>query len=67
MKLFCVEKWWRPEWGKSELLFKRYFTVNNRETLEAVVRARYGDFNRYNRYDRGEEVIEIEECQLPLP
>jgi hypothetical protein len=63
-KLFKVEKWIRPEWGRSTLEYERYFLCNERSTLESVLRDRYGDLKKYYRHDECSVEYDITECEV---
>jgi hypothetical protein len=59
-KLFKVEKWDEPEWGRSILEFTKYFYAYDKEVLRQLVEAKYGRSGWF-KYDRSEIRYSIEE------
>jgi len=62
--LFKVEKWMIPEYGRSTQEWEKYFIATSRETLESVLRDRYGSLKNYCSYDREEMEIRITEVEV---
>ncbi len=63
LSLFKVTKIQVPEWGKTEVIFEKYFLGLTRESVEAVIKERWGwkgNLEHYYSYDRCEERIRIE-------
>ena len=62
MKLFFkAEKWSHPEWGKSELIWTKFFLADTKDIVLEILRQRYGKLRHYYSTDRCEEVIDVEE------
>lgn len=51
-------------YGWSKVEWEKYFSCRSRETLESVLRDRYGNFDKYFRYDEAEEHITMEEIEV---
>jgi hypothetical protein len=70
LKLFKVEKRIVPEWGETETEWVKYFLAHSQETVDSVVRDRYGfngRLNHYYDYDREEfriTITEIEDVEI---
>lgn len=62
-KLFKVERYWEPEWGKSDKEWEKYYLCENKDKLISFLLNEYGSLVKYNTYDRGQQSIYIEEVE----
>lgn len=64
LKLFIVTKT-ESGWGWSNDVWVKYFLSNDRDTVMAVLRDRYGNLDQYH-YDEEETHITVEEAEVEI-
>lgn len=65
-KLFKVVKMSHHEMGLSTTVWTKYFFASKKETVEEILRSRYGKLSKWYDYDRTEEEITVTEVECEV-